>query len=305
MNSKIYRIENSENPTGRWLQDNPQRWRPSIVKAQDRLVLLRSQLVELNNKRSSVRRSSLDPSPRNDSKTNTGHLATFSHPEPIRIDQSAKNQVTANVNASKNNNLGFTSTFLKACQHLLAEIWKCCSRDQERAVIRQNRVHYDLSRLILWGDLFDSGQLDVCTEKSAEIRDCVLKIFYKIGTTLIKGVLEIEAVASTSPNENIISHVDAVTDHLETTRSMLNLPDDYDETADTDSESSEGADSPKPMETKFHRDLENYILCLTDLSPTLEEILQDVDMSRKDQGNQAQGISPQSIESAKQSVINL
>lgn len=101
----------------------------------------------------------------------------------------------------------------------------------------------------------------------------------------IVGVLEIEAVASTSPNENIMSHVDAVTDHLEKTRSMLNLPDDYDETADTDSESSEGADSPKPMEPKFHRDLEKYILCLTDLSPTLEEILQDVDMSRKDQGN--------------------
>lgn len=119
----------------------------------------------------------------------------------------------------------------------------------------------------------------------------------------IIGVLEIEAVASTFPNETITSHVDAVTDHLEKTRSMLNLPDDYDESADTDSESSEGADSPKPMETKLHRDLENYILCLTDLSPTLEEILQDVGISRKDQGHLAQG-TPLSLSNLQDNLIH-
>lgn len=89
---------------------------------------------------------------------------------------------------SQSPNLGFASNFLEACQQLLANIWTCCRLDQTRTVPQQWRIRDNLSRLVLWSDSLDYGQLDVCVEESAEVHDCVLEILLKIGTALVKGI---------------------------------------------------------------------------------------------------------------------
>jgi hypothetical protein len=104
------------------------------------------------------------------------------------------------------------------------------------------------------------------------------------------GVYTIPAVASTLPNENIRTPLRTVADHLEKTRSILDLSDVNDESSGTDSESTERANFKKCTENKFHRDLNNYILCLTDLIPTLEEGLREVDLAGRIQEDQADAI---------------
>jgi hypothetical protein len=254
MKPKMRRIEKAESDIRRWQHDGPRKWRANIEKAQDDLQLLRRELLELNNKRSSVSRtlgsadypilphqlSSLivprvekqslndtkapatrphllpslvdqseeDRSTNNakdlatrphhlpslivqseeDRSTSNGKdLATLPHHLPKLIDESEENQSTIEADALKSYDRGFTSTFLNNCQHLLAEIWRCCSQDQRRAVIQQNRIRNNLSRLISWGDSINNEQLDARVNRSAELRGCILEILHKIGTVLIKG----------------------------------------------------------------------------------------------------------------------
>lgn len=56
MQPKKRRIEKAESDIKRWQQDDARKWRANIEKAQEDLVLLQRQLVELNNKRTSVSR---------------------------------------------------------------------------------------------------------------------------------------------------------------------------------------------------------------------------------------------------------
>ncbi len=99
----------------------------------------------------------------------------------------AQGEPRTNPDHSQSPNLGFASNFLEACQQLLANIWTCCRLDQTRTELQQRRIRDNLSRLVLWSDSLDHGQLDVCVDKSAEIHDLVLEILLKIGTALVKG----------------------------------------------------------------------------------------------------------------------
>jgi hypothetical protein len=119
------------------------------------------------------------------------------------------------------------------------------------------------------------------------------------------GVYTIPAVASTLPNENIRTPLRTVADHLEKTRSILDLPTLNDESSETDSESTERANFTKCTENKFHRDLNNSILCLTDLIPTLEEGLREVDLAGRIQEDQADAIIFHVTEAAKQFVLQV
>jgi hypothetical protein len=56
MGPKKRRIEKAESDIKRWQQDDPWKWRANIEKAQNDVALLQRQLVELNNKRTSVLR---------------------------------------------------------------------------------------------------------------------------------------------------------------------------------------------------------------------------------------------------------
>jgi hypothetical protein len=56
MEPKRRRIEKAESDIRRWQQDDARKWRANIEKAQDDLEILQRQLVELNNKRTSVSR---------------------------------------------------------------------------------------------------------------------------------------------------------------------------------------------------------------------------------------------------------
>jgi hypothetical protein len=53
---KKRRMEKAASDIKRWQQDDAQKWRANIEKAQEDLELLHSQVIELNNKRTSVSR---------------------------------------------------------------------------------------------------------------------------------------------------------------------------------------------------------------------------------------------------------
>ena len=54
MQPKKRRIEKAESDIKRWQQDNAAKWTANIEKAQKEVYELRGQLIELNNKRTSV-----------------------------------------------------------------------------------------------------------------------------------------------------------------------------------------------------------------------------------------------------------
>ena len=56
MQPKKRRIKKAESDIKRWQQDDAQKWRANIEKAQDDLTSLSGQLIKLNNKRTSVAR---------------------------------------------------------------------------------------------------------------------------------------------------------------------------------------------------------------------------------------------------------
>ncbi|ERF70930.1 hypothetical protein EPUS_06715 [Endocarpon pusillum Z07020] len=225
----------------------------------------------------------MEPTLRGDSSVSSDYLLTW-------IARGEHRQPKTNPDHSESPNLGFASNFLEACQQLLANIWTCCRLDRTRTVLQQRRIRDNLSRLVLWSDSLDHGQLDVCVERSAEVHDCVLEILLKIGTALVKGVYTIEAVRSALPNEDITAPLRTVSEHLDKAKSILDIPDEEIETSDTDSGSLEIDSSIARTELKFHKDLHNYMICLADLNPLLEETI-EVDLSGRRQEDQAWAIT--------------
>lgn len=56
MQPKRRRIEKAASDIRRWQQDDPYKWRANIAKAQEDVAQLQHQIVDLNNKRTSVSR---------------------------------------------------------------------------------------------------------------------------------------------------------------------------------------------------------------------------------------------------------
>jgi hypothetical protein len=57
MQPKQRRLEKAESDISRWQDEDPIKWRANIERAQDELLLLRGQLMDLNNRRTSVSRT--------------------------------------------------------------------------------------------------------------------------------------------------------------------------------------------------------------------------------------------------------
>lgn len=56
MQPKKRRLDKAQSDIQRWQQDDSKKWRANIEKAEEDVQLLTSQLIELNNKRTSVSR---------------------------------------------------------------------------------------------------------------------------------------------------------------------------------------------------------------------------------------------------------
>ncbi|KAF7509266.1 hypothetical protein GJ744_008160 [Endocarpon pusillum] len=234
---------------------------------------------------------------RGDSSVSTDYTLTW-------IARNEHRQPTTDPDHSRNPHIGFASNFLEACQKLLANIWTCCRLDQTRTALQQRRIRDNLSRLVLWSDSLDHGQLDVCVENSAEVHDCVLEILLKIGTALVKGVYTIEAVRLTLPNEAITTPLQAVAEYLDKANSILDIAAEDIETSDTDSGSLESDSSVAHTEMKFHKDLHNCMICLADLNPLLEETI-EVDLSGRRQEDRARATTFHVTDAARPFVLQV
>ncbi len=119
------------------------------------------------------------------------------------------------------------------------------------------------------------------------------------------GVYTIEAVRSTLPNGSITTPLQAVAEHLEKAKSILDIPAEDIETSDTDSGSLESDSSAAAYtELKFHKDLHNCMICLADLNPLLEETI-EVDLSGRRQEDRARAITFHVTDAARHFVLQV
>jgi hypothetical protein len=104
------------------------------------------------------------------------------------LDRHQKAAVPCNSSTNPDHEVGFVSIVYQTCLQLFGEMWKSFIKDQNRPRAWQAHTRENLTRLALWGDLFEHGRLDACLDRSTEIRDCVLEALHDIGKTLIEGM---------------------------------------------------------------------------------------------------------------------
>src|ERR1700722_17191658 len=114
------------------------------------------------------------------------------------LDRHQKAAVLRNTSMNLDHEVGFASIVYQTCLQLFGEMWKSFNKDRNRPRAWQAKTRENLSRLVLWGDLFDQGRLDACLDRSTEIRDCVLEGFHDIGKTLIEGAIPLGGFAHIS-----------------------------------------------------------------------------------------------------------
>jgi hypothetical protein len=112
------------------------------------------------------------------------------------LDRHQKAAVLRNASTNLDHEVGFAATVYQTCLQLFGEMWKSFNKDRNRPRAWQAKTRENLSRLVLWGDLFDQGRLDACLDRSTDIRDCVLEGFNDIGKTLIEGTVRFGGICS-------------------------------------------------------------------------------------------------------------
>jgi hypothetical protein len=105
------------------------------------------------------------------------------------LDRHQKAAVLCNTSTNLDHEVGFASIVYQTCLQLFGEMWKSFIKDRNRPRAWQAQTRENLTRLVLWADLFEHGRLDACLDRSTEIRDCVLEAFHDIGKTLIEGTV--------------------------------------------------------------------------------------------------------------------
>jgi hypothetical protein len=84
--------------------------------------------------------------------------------------------------------LGFVASLFRVDSRQLTRIFRCVEGQRTIWTTRQRlRLADSCGRLRLWGDVVDSGKLELCLRVSPDVHSNVLDLLYRLGRTLVKG----------------------------------------------------------------------------------------------------------------------
>jgi hypothetical protein len=86
-------------------------------------------------------------------------------------------------------NIGFIETYFQTCMRVFRRIWSCIV--QNRDILRReqfNALRQSLSRLVLWIDAFEPGELDQLLNRFDDLKETVLELVTEISKTLLESM---------------------------------------------------------------------------------------------------------------------